>query len=85
MAQIIYSHKIRDPQSQAVNPLDKYLVCMKINNNWHIVQSNWSINAAERAKSILAEHDLINGHITDTSAWQVFHRDHVEIKEKFDD
>jgi len=85
MKQCVYSNKIRDPRSQSVTPDEKYLVCKKINGNWHIIQSDWSQRAADRAKKVLGEHDLINGHITDLDAYEIFHRDHVEIKEKLDD
>ena len=85
MKQYVYSNKIRDPRSQSVTPGEKYLVCKKINGKWHIIQSNKTDHAAYRACYTLAKHDLINDHITDPNVYEVFHRDHVEIKEKLDD
>ena len=80
MKDILYSDKIRDPQSKAVNASDNWLVCKKINKRWHIIQSDWSARKAMEAKNIMANHDLINGHITDIHTYQVFKKDECEIR-----
>lgn len=81
MKRPVYSNKIFDPKSRAVSHLDDYLVCKKVNDNWRIIEGAFSIEHAEHARDSMANHDLINGHITDLTAYAVFHRDCCDIKE----
>ena len=80
MNKFLYANTIRDPQSKSVDKSHQYLVCKKINNQWHIIESHGSADSAARAMNILAEHDLIHGHITDIRNYQVFIKDLFEIK-----
>ena len=81
MSRIIYSNKIFDPKSKAVHPHEDYLVCKKVDNKWRLIEGAHSINQAEYARDVMAKHDLINGHITDLSAYAVFHRKYCDIQE----
>ena len=81
MKRIVYSNKIFDPKSKAVHPHDDYLVCKKVNKDWRLIEGAYTINQAEHARDVMAKHDLINGHITDLSAYAVFHRKYCDIQE----
>jgi hypothetical protein len=80
MSTILYSNKIRDAQSKSVDPDEDFFVCKEINDKWHIIQSDHSAYAANKSKDILAEHDLINGHITDINCYRLFKRGLNEIR-----
>lgn len=77
----IYSNKIFDPKSTAAHPDENYLVCKKVNDAWRLIEGAHSADQAEYARNIMANHELIHGHITDLTAYAVFHRDHCNIKE----
>ena len=80
MEHTVYSNKIRDPRSQSVHHHHTWFVCKKINDNWHIVQGESTPERAIESMNIMAEHDLLYGHITDIHAWQVFKKDRCEVK-----
>ena len=81
MKRIVYSNKIFDPSSRAVHPHASYLVCKKVNNDWRLMEGAYTITRAEYIRDVMASHDLINGHITDLSAYAVFHRKYCDIQE----
>ena len=57
----LYSEKIRDPRSQANFATEPYVVCHKINDRWHIIESAYNLKRANTVRRYLATRATLHG------------------------
>ena len=80
---ILYSNKIKDPNSTSVKPDDKYLLCRRADDRWFVIESQPSLDAAVRARRVLAAYEKrTKGKDKEMiPTWMVFNKDECHIKE----
>jgi len=77
----VYSHKIRDRKSKAVYHLDNYFICRFIEGRWFIVEGAFTLEQAQKACHVLADHDFVNGHIRSLVDYQVFRKEECVVRD----
>lgn len=71
MPTVLYTNTILDPRSNSVDPIDDFFICKKINKKWHIIESHPTASRAHKAMQTLADHALIEAHVSDPNYYMV--------------
>lgn len=66
---------------EPIDPDKNYLVCKRIEGNWHVVASHKHYELAEISRDTRANNDLIEGLISDPLFYRIYYKNTVNIQE----